>query len=67
MAKVEEYRCFVGGPSRNTTDQAFEDAFQSFGNVLNAKVMIKDFCPDDFASCSKTEEFLWFFLIYLVD
>jgi RNA recognition motif-containing protein len=67
MAEVEEYRCFVGGLSRNTTDQGFEDAFRSFGNVLGAKVMIKDFCRDDFASCSETEEFLWFFLIYFVD
>ncbi len=58
---------FCGGLSRNTTDQGFEDAFRSFGNVLDAKVMIEDFCPDDFASCSETQEFLWFFLIYLVD
>ncbi len=67
MAEVEEYRCFVGGLSRNTTNQGFKDAFRSFRNVLDAKVMIKDFCPDDFASYSETEEFLWFFLIYLVD
>jgi len=57
----------MGGLSRNTTDQGFEDAFRSFGNVLNAKVMIKDFCPNDFASYSETEEFLWFLKIYLID
>jgi heterogeneous nuclear ribonucleoprotein G len=39
MAEVEEYRCFVGGLSRNTTDQGLEDAFRSFGNVLDAKVI----------------------------
>ncbi len=44
MAEVEEYRCFVGGLSRNTTDQGLEDAFRSFGNVIDAKVRIMDFC-----------------------
>ncbi|KAH8938120.1 hypothetical protein BDL97_16G065800 [Sphagnum fallax] len=39
MAEVEEYRCFVGGLSRNTTDQGLEDAFRSFGNVIDAKVI----------------------------
>jgi hypothetical protein len=58
---------FCGGLSRNTTDQGLEDAFRYFGNVFDAKVMIKDFCPDDFASYFETEEFFWFFLIYLVD
>jgi heterogeneous nuclear ribonucleoprotein G len=38
MGDVQEYRCFVGGLSRNTTDQGLEDAFRSFGNVLDAKV-----------------------------
>ncbi len=57
----------MGVLSWNTIDRGFEDAFRSFGNVLDAKIMIKDFCRDDFASCYETEEFLWFFLIYLVD
>jgi heterogeneous nuclear ribonucleoprotein G len=39
MGDGQEYRCFVGGLSRNTTDQGLEDAFRSFGNVLDAKVI----------------------------
>ena len=38
MAEVEEFRCFVGGLSWSTTDKGLEDAFRSFGNVLEAKV-----------------------------
>jgi RNA recognition motif-containing protein len=73
MAEVEEYRCFVGGLSRNTTDQGLEDAFRSFGNVLDAKVRIKDFCMVFVLMIllpvlkTMSEKFLWFFLIYLVD
>jgi RNA recognition motif-containing protein len=73
MAEVEEYRCFVGGLSRNTTDQGLEDAFRSFGNVLDAKVRIKDFCIVFVLMIllpvlkTMSEEFFWFFLIYLVD
>jgi RNA recognition motif-containing protein len=73
MAEVEEYRCFVGGLSRNTTDQGLEDAFRSFGNVLDAKVRIKDFCIVFVLMIllpvlkTMSEEFFWFLLIYLVD
>jgi RNA recognition motif-containing protein len=73
MAEVEEYRCFVGGLSRNTTDQGLEDAFRSFGNVLDAKVRIKGFCIVFVLMIllpvlkTMSEEFFWFFLIYLVD
>lgn len=38
MAEAEEFRCFVGGLSWSTTDKGLEDAFRSFGNVLEAKV-----------------------------
>jgi hypothetical protein len=73
MAEVEEYRCFVGGLSRNTTDQGLEDAFRSFGNVIDAKVRIKDFCIVFVLMIllpvlrTMSEEFFWFFLFYLVD
>jgi hypothetical protein len=72
MAEVEEYRCFVGGLSRNTTDQGLEDAFRSFGNVIDAKVRIKDFCIVFVLMIllpvlrTMSEEFFWFFLFYLV-
>jgi RNA recognition motif-containing protein len=73
MGEVEEYRCFVGGLSRNTTDQGLEDAFRSFGNVIDAKVRIKDFCIVFVLMIllpvlkTMSEEFFWFFLFYLVD
>lgn len=38
MAEAEEFRCFVGGLSWNTTDKGLEDEFRHFGNVLEAKV-----------------------------
>lgn len=40
MAEVEEFRCFVGGLSWNTTDKGLEEEFRRFGNVLEAKVCI---------------------------
>jgi len=73
MAEVEEYRCFVGGLSRNTTDQGLEDAFRSFGNVIDAKVRIKGFCIVFVLMIllpvlrTMSEEFFWVFLFYLVD
>lgn len=40
MAEAEEFRCFVGGLSWNTTDKGLEEEFRHFGNVLEAKVII---------------------------
>lgn len=40
MAEVEEFRCFVGGLSWNTTDKGLEEEFRRFGNVLEAKVIV---------------------------
>lgn len=40
MAVAEEFRCFVGGLSWNTTDKGLEDEFRHFGNVLEAKVCV---------------------------
>ncbi|KAG0560044.1 hypothetical protein M758_10G144400 [Ceratodon purpureus] len=40
MAEAEEFRCFVGGLSWNTTDKGLEDEFRHFGNVLEAKVIV---------------------------
>ena len=37
MAETEEFRCFVGGLSWNTTDKGLEEEFRHFGNVLEAK------------------------------
>lgn len=40
MAEAEEFRCFVGGLSWNTTDKGLEDEFRHFGSVLEAKVIV---------------------------
>ncbi|MCO5560938.1 hypothetical protein L7F22_014558 [Adiantum nelumboides] len=40
MATEAEYRCFIGGLSWETTDRDLEDAFQPFGNILEAKVVM---------------------------
>jgi hypothetical protein len=57
---------FCGGSISEYNWPRIWGCIRSFGNVLDAKVMIKDFCPDDFASCFETEEFLWFFLFILL-
>ncbi|KQJ85658.1 glycine-rich RNA-binding protein blt801 [Brachypodium distachyon] len=36
---MEEYRCFVGGLAWVTDDQSLENAFRSFGEILDAKVI----------------------------
>ncbi|KAJ7568483.1 hypothetical protein O6H91_01G034200 [Diphasiastrum complanatum] len=40
MAELEDFRCFVGGLSWNTTDRDLEDAFQRFGRIVEAKVIV---------------------------
>ena len=52
MAEAEEFRCFVGGLSWSTTDKGLEDAFRSFGNVLEAKVRFCLFFPLHFQLCA---------------
>jgi RNA recognition motif-containing protein len=66
MAEVEEYRCFVGGLSRNTTDQGFEDAFRSFGNVLDAKVIFRIFVLMILLPVLKQRNSCGFFLFILL-
>ena len=41
MASADvEYRCFVGGLAWATTDQALEEAFSKYGEVLESKVFV---------------------------
>lgn len=40
MSEDMEYRCFIGGLSWSTTDRGLKDAFEKFGHLLEAKVMI---------------------------
>ncbi|PWA59714.1 RNA recognition motif domain [Artemisia annua] len=40
MASADvEYRCFVGGLAWATTDQALEEAFSKYGEVLESKII----------------------------
>lgn len=41
MAAAEiEYRCFVGGLAWATTDQALQEAFSAYGEILESKVRL---------------------------
>lgn len=40
MADDAEYRCFIGGLSWSTSDRALKEAFEKFGHLLEAKVVV---------------------------
>ncbi|XP_026659344.1 glycine-rich RNA-binding protein RZ1A [Phoenix dactylifera] len=43
MSDIEEYRCFIGGLSWSTTDGNLKDAFEKFGHLTEAKVVVDRF------------------------
>ncbi|KAH7575614.1 hypothetical protein ACOSP7_004625 [Xanthoceras sorbifolium] len=43
MSEEVEYRCFIGGLSWSTSDRGLKDAFEKFGHLLEAKVVIDKF------------------------
>ncbi|KAK5771525.1 hypothetical protein PVK06_047741 [Gossypium arboreum] len=43
MSEDIEYRCFIGNLSWATTDRGLKDAFEKFGNLLDAKVAVDKF------------------------
>lgn len=43
MSDDIEYRCFIGNLSWSTSDRGLKDAFQKFGNLLEAKVAVDKF------------------------
>ncbi|EHA8589533.1 glycine-rich RNA-binding protein RZ1A [Cocos nucifera] len=43
MSDIEEYRCFIGGLSWSTTDGNLKDAFEKFGHLTEAKVVVDKF------------------------
>ncbi|KAL8141342.1 hypothetical protein V2J09_007363 [Rumex salicifolius] len=43
MGDIDEYRCFVGSLSWSTTDRGLKDAFEKFGHLVEAKVVIDKF------------------------
>ncbi|MGV7468094.1 hypothetical protein PJI21_29370, partial [Mycobacterium kansasii] len=40
MSEDIEYRCFVGGLSWSTSDRVLKEAFEKFGNLVEAKVVV---------------------------
>ncbi|XWS37347.1 hypothetical protein CRYUN_Cryun19dG0035100 [Craigia yunnanensis] len=43
MPEDVEYRCFIGNLSWKTSDRGLKDAFEKFGNILEAKVAVDKF------------------------
>ncbi|XVE54786.1 hypothetical protein DITRI_Ditri03aG0110200 [Diplodiscus trichospermus] len=43
MPEDVEYRCFIGNLSWTTSDRGLKDAFEKFGNILEAKVALDKF------------------------
>lgn len=43
MSDDVEYRCFIGGLSWSTSDRGLKDAFEKFGHLLEAKVVVDKF------------------------
>ncbi|KAJ0009675.1 hypothetical protein Pint_32971 [Pistacia integerrima] len=43
MSEEVEYRCFIGGLSWSTSDRGLKDAFEKFGHLLEAKVVVDKF------------------------
>ncbi|KAK8657689.1 hypothetical protein V6N13_035916 [Hibiscus sabdariffa] len=39
----DEYRCFIGNLSWSTSDRGLKDAFEKYGNLLEAKVAVDKF------------------------
>lgn len=40
MSDDAEYRCFIGGLSWSTSDRGLKEAFEKFGHLLEAKVVV---------------------------
>ncbi|KAG8644189.1 glycine-rich RNA-binding protein RZ1A [Manihot esculenta] len=43
MSEEVEYRCFIGGLSWSTSDRGLKEAFEKFGHLLEAKVVVDKF------------------------
>lgn len=43
MSDDVEYRCFIGNLSWSTSDRGLKDAFEKFGNLVEAKVVVDKF------------------------
>ncbi|KAK9287554.1 hypothetical protein L1049_015975 [Liquidambar formosana] len=43
MSEEVEYRCFIGGLSWSMSDRGLKDAFEKFGHLIEAKVVVDKF------------------------
>ncbi|XP_042494739.1 glycine-rich RNA-binding protein RZ1A-like [Macadamia integrifolia] len=43
MSDAVEYRCFIGGLSWSTSDRGLKNAFEKYGNLVEAKVVLDRF------------------------
>ncbi|KAL2232248.1 glycine-rich RNA-binding protein RZ1A isoform X1 [Sesamum indicum] len=43
MAEQDEYRCFIGNLSWSTSDRGLKQAFEKFGHLVEAKVVLDKF------------------------
>lgn len=43
MSDQEEYRCFIGGLSWSTSDRVLKEAFEKYGRLIEAKVVLDKF------------------------
>uniref|UniRef100_A0A803Q044 RRM domain-containing protein n=1 Tax=Cannabis sativa TaxID=3483 RepID=A0A803Q044_CANSA len=43
MSEELEYRCFIGGLSWSTSDRGLKDAFDKYGKLVEAKVVVDKF------------------------
>jgi len=43
MSEDPEYRCFIGGLAWSTSDRGLRDAFEKYGHLLEAKVVLDKF------------------------
>ncbi|RZC62442.1 hypothetical protein C5167_024211 [Papaver somniferum] len=43
MSEPVEYRCFIGGLSWSTSDRGLKSAFEKYGNLVEAKVVVDKF------------------------
>ena len=64
MSDDAEYRCFVGGLAWSTSDRELREAFDKFGGLIDAKVIVSEY-HFSFCSClsdivSEYNVYTWF-------
>lgn len=67
MSEEDEYRCFIGNLSWSTSDRGLKDAFEKYGNIVDAKVRVVD-CLGCFqlVNVNLSEHFFFFSFVFLL-